>query len=83
MIVHKTMVHGRCPINGSWDYYTLEVRTDEFVRCEDIEEACDSVRGSEQTQERMAYELREKLPSHCVLVLQGRHGQNVQTMVEL
>lgn len=83
MIVHETMVHGKCPINGAWDYYTLEVRTDGFVKCEDIEAACDQVRGSEKTQEDMAYELRELLPADCVLVLRGRHGQNVSTMVEV
>lgn len=82
MIVHETMVHGRCPINGAWDYYTLEVRTDDFVKCEDIEQACNVVRGSDMTQEQMAEALREELPGHCIMVLRGRHGQNVATMVE-
>lgn len=83
MIVHETLVHGRCPINGSWDYYTLEVRTDGFIKCEDIEAACDLVRGSELTQEAMAEQLREKLPGDCIIVLRGRHGQNTSTTVEL
>ena len=85
MIVHTTTVHGRCPINGSWDYYELEVRTDGFVKCEDIEAACDRVRGSEMTQEAMAEELRlaDEIPSDCVIVLRGRHGQNVSTLVEI
>lgn len=83
MIVHTTTVHGRCPLNGSWDYYTLEVRTDGFVKCEDIEAACDLVRGGEITQEDMANELRETLPADCVIVLRGRHGQNVATLVEI
>jgi hypothetical protein len=83
MIVHSTMIHGRCPINGSWDYYDVEVRTDTFVKCEDIEAACDQVRGSELTQEAMAEELRERLPVDCVLIVRGRHGQNIETMVEI
>lgn len=83
MIVHETILHGRCPINGSWDYYTLEVRTDGFIKCEDIEAACDQVRGSELTQEGIAEQLRELIPSDCVIVLRGRHGQNIATIVEL
>lgn len=84
MVVHKTIVHGKCPINGLWDYYELEVRTSGFVRCEDIEIACNRIRGSEMTQEQMAEELREsrEIPSDCVILLRGRHGQNVETLVE-
>jgi len=83
MIIHKTMIHGRCPVNGMWDYYTLEVRTDGFIKCEDIESACDNVRGSYLTQEAIAEHLREELPADCVLCLRGRHGQNVDTIVEI
>lgn len=77
------MVHGRCPINGSWDYYELDVQTTEFVKCEEIEFACDQVRGSELTQESIADELKCLLPSSCKLILQGRHGQNISTTIEI
>lgn len=83
MVIHETKIHGKCPINGSWDYYVLTIRTDGFVRCEDIESVCDKVRGSLMTQEDMANELRELIPSHCTMTLHGNHGQNVATVVEL
>ena len=83
MIVHKTLAHGKCPINGFWDYYEVEVRTDDFIKCEEIEAACDAVRGLELTQEEIANNIRERLPGHCVLVVRGRHGQNTETMIEL
>ena len=83
IVLHKTMVHGRCPINDSWDYYILEVRTDGFVKCEDIEDACDTVRGKSMTQEDMAIKLRSLIPSHCSLSLRGRHGQNTRTVVDV
>ena len=83
MITHTTTIHGKCPINGAWDYYEVTVRTDAFLKCEDIEAACDQVRGKGITQEAMAEELRELLQSDCVLTVRGRHGQNIQTMIEL
>ena len=83
MITHKTMIHGKCPINGAWDYYEVTVETESFNKCEDIEAACDRVRGKGITQEAIAAELRELLPRDCVLLVCGRHGQNMQTMIEL
>lgn len=83
MITHKTMIHGKCPINGAWDYYEVTVRTESFIKCEDIEAVCDQVRGKGITQEEMAEELRELLPQDCSLTVRGRHGQNTQTMIEL
>lgn len=83
MITHKTMLHGRCPINDSWDYYVLTVSTAEFIACEEIEAACNAVRGLELTQEAMAARLRELLPVHCMMQLSGRHGQNCKTSIEV
>jgi ribonuclease I len=83
MNVHETTIHGRCPINAQWDYYTLRVETEEFIRAEDIEEMCDFVRGKSMPQEQIAAELRATLPAHCRIELRGRHGQNCQTTVTL
>lgn len=80
---HETTVHGKCPINSKWDYYTLVVTTTEFIRCEDIEEICDFVRGKTMSQEEMASHLRATLPHHCSIELRGRHGQNCKTTVTL
>jgi NADPH-dependent 7-cyano-7-deazaguanine reductase QueF len=83
MIIHTSMIHGRCPINGNWDYYTVEIRTDDFVDVADLECVLNDVRGSKKTQEDIAFEIREKVPAHCIVVLRGRHSQNTETMVEL
>ena len=76
------LLHVQSQSNAAW-YYDVEVRTETFVKCEDIEAACDHVRGSELTQEAMAEELREQLPGDCVLIVRGRHGQNIATTVEI
>lgn len=83
MIVHTSTIHGKCPLNGMWDYYSVEVRTDEFLDVSELEASLNSVRGSCATQEDIAYQLREIIPSHCVLILRGRHSQNTSSMVEL
>lgn len=83
MIVHRSTIHGRCPLNHAWDYYEVEIRTDDFVDVKELEAAMDSVRGSTQTQEDIANELRDKIPASCVLVVRGRHSQNTSTLVEL
>lgn len=85
MIVHETLVHGRCPINGIWDYYLLRIRidSDEFVRAEDIEEAADFVRGKPLSQEDMAKQIHQSLPACCSVEMRGRHGQNCGTTVIL
>ncbi|TWU19874.1 hypothetical protein [Allorhodopirellula heiligendammensis] len=83
MNTHETTIHGRCPINSVWDYYTLRVTTDRFVRVEDIEEMADLVRGKAMCQEDIAKELRTTLPAHCTVEVIGRHGQNCETVVRL
>ena len=80
-IKHETTVHGKCPINENWDYYTLTIETEEFVRAEALEELCDFCRGKQWTQEEMAKQLRAIMPSHCSLTLNGRHTQNMTTSV--
>ena len=74
--IHKTMIHARCPINGSWDYYVLRVSTDQFIKCEDLDSIANGQRGACETQERLADDLASLLPSHCKLSLTGQHGQN-------
>lgn len=83
MIVHESIIHGRCPLNGNWDYYEVEIRTDDFVDIAELEAAFDKVRGSEKTQEDIANELRELIPGSCSLVIRGRHSQNTKTLIEL
>lgn len=83
MTIHTTTIHGRCPLNNNWDYYTLTVRTDGFIDIAELESICDLVRGSSKTQEDIAEELRNRLPGDCVMELSGRHSQNTATVVSL
>lgn len=85
-VEHRTMIHGRCPINGATDYYELSVCVIGFLKAEDVEATAEIVRGSELTQEDMLARIKEELPlgesSMVWLRLTGRHGQNVNTIVE-
>lgn len=81
MNIHKTTIHAKCPLNGSWDYYTVTVSTKEFLKCEELEEVCDFVRGKNMEQERIADELKATLPGDCTVKLEGRHGQNTELTV--
>lgn len=83
MIVHTTTIHGSCPLNGQWDYYDVEVRTDDFLDVAELERCFDSVRGSTNTQEDIAFQLREIIPASATLIVRGRHSQNTSTMIEL
>lgn len=83
MIVHKSTIHGRCPLGGCWDYYEVEIRTNGFVDVMELEAAFNQVRGLEHSQENIAYKLRELIPADCVLVIRGQHSQNTTTLVEL
>ena len=79
MNTHKTIIHSTCPINGSWDYYDLVLETSEFIKCEDVDEIANLVRGVRQTQEEIADTLRHLFRGKLTnfkLTLEGRHGQN-------
>ena len=79
---YTAKLHGKCPFHRGWDYYSLVIKTNEFMKCEDIEATCDIVRGATITQEAMAKQLRESFPSHCTFDLSGVHA-NVETIVSL
>jgi len=72
-----------------WDYYTAIVETLGFMRVEELEEACEQVRGMEATQEDIANALHaaiKKKPGEGVgfrLTVKGQHGQNCTTTVML
>lgn len=85
MTTHKTIVHAKCPINGEWDYYDVSVETDVFIAAEEVQEACNSVRGSEMTQEDLTARLHHLLTepeteSRVTVRVEGRHGQNTSTV---
>lgn len=79
MNTYNTLVHGRGPIKRGWDYYTLEIVSDETILCEEIERAANIVRGATMTQEKMAKQIAELLPG-VTFKLIGVHS-NVKTEV--
>ena len=83
MNVHETKIHGKCPINGSWDYYDVTVFTKEFLACEELEELCDFVRGKTLEQERIAEQLHSTIAVKHKLIVEGMHGQNSVLTVQL
>ena len=78
---HKTTIHARCPYAPMWDYYTLEVKTFDFLRCEDLQRICDGIRGKEMTQEQVFEFLRANIKQPATITLKGRHGQNGRLVI--
>lgn len=79
MNTYNTLIHGRCPIKRMWDYYTLEIISEEEILCEQIERAANIVRGATMTQEKMAKQISELLPGVTFKMI-GVHS-NVRTEV--
>lgn len=78
---HTTTVHTRCPYSPIWDYYKVTFSTNKFVKTEDLEDACEKIRGKEVTQEKVAMLLRKSVPKCVAIKVVGRHGANCQTEV--
>jgi hypothetical protein len=78
---HKTTIHARCPYAPVWDYYTVIVRTPEFMKCEDLQAICDQIRGTELTQEDVFTHLRSKIKLSAIITVKGRHGQNGRLVI--
>lgn len=79
-VEHRTMTHGKCPVDGRIDYYEVIVETSRVVYVEDIETAVDLYRGTEQTQESMCQALYAEISS-CKWTLVGRHGLHTNSTV--
>lgn len=80
-VKHESIIHGKCPINGRWDYYEVIVETEEFVEISELEELLDFHRGTNRTQEDLAKNIALQLPYSCNVKLSGRHSQNTKTVV--
>ena len=85
---YRTTIHIRCPFQPVWDYYTVELYSEQMVQCEIFEECCDHVRGSEVSQETTAELIQEavalRLPRIVFsLKVTGRHGANCETVIKL
>ncbi len=78
---HETTIHTRCPYAPIWDYYTVTIKTKEFIRCEEIQRVCDEVRGREMSQEDVFKFLRANITNLADITLEGRHGQNGKLVV--
>ncbi len=73
---HQTIVHARCPYAPVWDYYTVIVKTPDFLRCERLQEVCDQIRGKEMTQEDIWDHISSIIYPPAQVIVKGRHGQN-------
>lgn len=83
IVSHSFMIHARCPyvVKIQWDYYDVEVTTEEEIDVHLLESVMDSVRDSSMSQEQIAVSIREQLPQHCFVTVTGRHTQNSSTEV--
>ncbi len=78
---HETTIHARCPYAPVWDYYTLTVVTPDFIRREELQRICNTVRGQEMTQEDVFVALRKAINQPASLTLEGCHGQNGRLVI--
>lgn len=78
---HETIIHARCPYAPVWDYYTVIVKTPEFLACEHLQLVCDEVRGKELTQEQVFEHLRSRIDRPAIISIEGCHGQNGKLLV--
>lgn len=79
-VQHTSIIHARCPIQPTWDYYTVVIEPLGFLDVHKLELVLDSVRGVEETQEQIAEQLGNLLPG-CKVTLIGRHTANTNTVV--
>jgi hypothetical protein len=71
MNAYSTMIHGICPFDGITNYYEVEIKSHEIIRCEAIVETCNKLRGTTATQEKLTEMLSEQIPG--VIRLIGLH----------
>lgn len=73
---HATTVHARCPSKLVWEYCDVVIVCREFIPRERLQEVCDSIRGTERTQESVCSSIKYGLGIKCYVTVTGRHGQN-------
>ena len=83
LAIHTFTVHGRCPYvtKLQWDYYDVEITTEDEIDVHKLEAVMDSVRDLSMSQEQIAEAIRKQLPEHCFIEVTGRHTQNSKTTV--
>jgi hypothetical protein len=78
---HETTIHARCPYAPTWDYYQLTFETNEHLKCEDLQDVCDKVRGKTATQEDVFELIASRLKATGKLTLIGQHGTNGRLVI--
>lgn len=77
---HETIIHAKCPFNQEWDYYDLIISCDTLLKCEDLQDICNTVRGNSMSQESLSEllfsEFLKIVNGNFELLLVGKHGQN-------
>jgi|GEM_PF-6053535 len=59
--VYTATIHAQCPVDDSWDYYSVVITSKHEIRCETITEALNQVRGRKLTQENVAQSIDQRL----------------------
>ena len=79
-VKHSAIIHARCPLQPTWDYYDVTIIPMSFLDVRDLECILDEVRGKEMTQEDIAVALAAVLPN-CTIQITGKHTANTNTTV--
>lgn len=83
LAIHRFTIHAICPFveHQQWDYYDVELQTEEVIDVHILETAMNSVRGIRESQEAIATILREQLPCEVLITISGRHSLTSSTTV--
>jgi hypothetical protein len=83
LAIHSFRIHAECPLvaHKQWDYYTVNIQTEDIADVHFLETVMDSVRGIRATQEEIGQIIRQQLACEAMVEIVGRHGQNSKTKV--
>lgn len=81
LATHISTIHARCPVDNRWDYYQVEVQTNQLLNVEEFERVLNQARGTTAYQESLAKWISAHLPPFTTVKLTGVHGQQTKTVV--
>jgi hypothetical protein len=81
--IHTFTIHAECPFveHKQWDYYAVEVQTEDVVDVHFLESVMDQVRGLRTSQEEIAELIKRNLSCEAIVTVTGKHSQNSATKV--
>jgi hypothetical protein len=83
LATHTFTIHAECPFvdRKQWDYYEVEIQTEDVIDVHDLEGIMNSVRGLKESQETIARIIRQNVSCECFITVTGSHTQNSSTKV--